>query len=70
MAEDMLYQLLAAVPPKATRAIVIFPDPTTGRWQCRWTGVDPPDVAEALYQCADQVIDERVVAPRPLRRGV
>jgi hypothetical protein len=64
MADDMLYQLLAEVPPKATQAIVIFPE--DGVLRCRWIGFTAEETALALYEMGDTVVDQRV----PLREHI
>lgn len=64
VSQDMLYQLLASVPAQATQALVIFPEGSS--YRCKWIGLTAEEAAEALYQCADMVVDQRL-KPRPLR---
>ena len=60
---DDLFHLLAAVPPKADRAIVIYPV-EGGQWACQWIGLSAQQAASVLSQMADGVVDQRL-ALRP-----
>lgn len=59
MAEDMLYQLLAKVPPKAECAIVTYVD-AQGVTCVHWIGYTAEDAAMALYHMADQIVAQRI----------
>lgn len=60
--EDMLYQLLAKVPPKAVHALVVFID-DDGVTCVRWMGYSPEAAAMTLYAMADEIIRQRVPLP-------
>lgn len=59
MEEDMLYQLLARVPPKTERAVVVFVD-SDGMTCAKWIGYEPSAAAMTLYAMADEIIRQRV----------
>lgn len=63
-ASSDLEQLFAEAPPATGRAIFIYPTGVPGEYACRWVGLTAAQAASALYQMADQVIDQKV-APDP-----
>lgn len=58
---DLIYRLLAKVPADADRAVVIFPEGKQTAVQ--WIGMTAEQVAELLYQMADEIVDRRIPPP-------
>ena len=59
MADDMLYQLLAKVPPTATQATVTYVD-AEGVTCVHWIGYTAEGAAMALYHMADEIVAQRI----------
>lgn len=58
MTEDVLYTLLATVPAKATRVLVVFEE--KDGFRCKWIGLTAEEAATALYGMADGIVDQKI----------
>lgn len=58
---DLLYRLLSKVPASSDRVIVIYP--TGKETAVQWIGMTSEQVAELLYQMADEIVDRKIPPP-------
>lgn len=64
MSQGLRDAMVAKLPTSAAKMIVLYPSPDNpGGLSALWYGLTDEQVAEALYQMADLVVDQRIPPP-------
>lgn len=64
MSRDLRDQLVARVPVSPDKLILLYPDrEMPGKLNLLFYGLSYEQIAEALYQMADQIVDQKIPPP-------